>query len=616
MREAGLLDYLESALEPQQQEQQDSDSDCERGLTSQSDDSTDTRQLRRKLHLSHHAALANRHYPVRFIIHAIQVLNKLKNRDDFAKVIMCSLKALSVGTGNAEMTRQVEHAWANLRKPNGRLVQEWRIKMDSYLMLYNRHLAARGMFKDVFHYLGADSSPQMGHDYFILREERARFVPAIGEHAELPDVTVQSVTLPVTTIGWANATVEAKIVRIHHVLTLNYGDSLDEYRHTVYGAYSDQGVERGCGNMLNWFGSDRERCCDVIARLRSGELEVNSLEVDLAHFFPNLWDFTGHLHINNSALKKAITSHPHWKDLESAIRCISRFLSTQGLRKRFREFCCKTYLQKQRMKHWSGAVFNWRWEELEGILHQLLEGGMLQILIDCFDMQMLMEGKHDSDDETSVLLSSLGAALKLEHLNVRLHQIYAVCRSMGQECRWQEGCKCHEHILMQCSTSFERRKALLKAGVAEGHCPWQGRRVVENVCGHVEETARSFRDAAPSELSALYASMPEKQRGQFLLVEDKMKSVLIEEYLAKYKFYSGYPALLLRCLCLYFGKGSWKDSRSHLGSSLRWYDEISNKGECHRAIRMFFVQGSLRADTELYLRGSAPLHFSPVSSHS
>ena len=56
-----------------------------------------------------------------------------------------------------------------------------------------------------------------------------------------------------------------------------------------------------------------------------------------------------------------------------------------------------------------------------------------------------------------------------------------------------EGCPCHNDLLINCRSHKERGVALMRAGVAAGHCPWAGRRGTELVRGRLREMVQDLR---------------------------------------------------------------------------------------------------------------------------
>ena len=53
-------------------------------------------------------------------------------------------------------------------------------------------------------------------------------------------------------------------------------------------------------------------------------------------------------------------------------------------------------------------------------------------------------------------------------LILRAHVLHATCCRTGHWTRWLEGCPCHEHLLVSCTSYEERRAILIENGVEGG----------------------------------------------------------------------------------------------------------------------------------------------------
>ena len=89
--------------------------------------------------------------------------------------------------------------------------------MDRMLMIFRRAQWQRGFYRDCFFQLGADASPQLGEDYFIVLEEVLEVTrrPA-WEHQPLSVLSVETRAKPLTTLGWSEASLAKKHARLAH----------------------------------------------------------------------------------------------------------------------------------------------------------------------------------------------------------------------------------------------------------------------------------------------------------------------------------------------------------------------------------------------------------------
>ena len=97
-------------------------------------------------------------YTISQIVAACIIAHELKDQTKFADIIQHAMTFC----GLAPFTGKCPHR-SNL--------QRWSVKMDAMLMLYLQEQWKRGFYKDVSFQVGADSSPQIGEDYFVVREE-------------------------------------------------------------------------------------------------------------------------------------------------------------------------------------------------------------------------------------------------------------------------------------------------------------------------------------------------------------------------------------------------------------------------------------------------------------
>eukprot|EP00959_Pyramimonas_sp_CCMP1952_P189023 3953534-Pyramimonas_sp.AAC.1 len=169
-------------------------------------------------------------YSLEAIVSAVLISSEIANQDRFELVVKNALKY----NGSAEEPQR--------RFPNRTTLDRWRAKMDRMLMLYRRAQWDRGYYQDCFFQLGADSSPQIGEDFFIVREEVLTVKRRPGwENTPLAVLTVESRTKPLTTLGWGESGLGKKHARMAHICILEAGETHQEaYRSKMRQGYADQ----------------------------------------------------------------------------------------------------------------------------------------------------------------------------------------------------------------------------------------------------------------------------------------------------------------------------------------------------------------------------------------
>lgn len=417
-------------------------------------------------------ASGGRIWTPRAILSCISVAWSLKNTDEFQQVIVNSLDFASACTD--------QDIIAPIRFPASYTIRRWRIHVDCMTMLFRRWQFQQGVFSSTYFTLGADASPQLQHNYLIVKEE-AMQMPMVDARDTNPmrHLVVESRIKPVTTLGWGEANLEQQLVRMLHAIKLESGDCTNEYLQRVRTTYSDQGLEKDLWAAPNVYPPNQARLQELFGRLRTGQVQLQDADADDGYLFPNNLAFPGHLHVIYGAFRKAVTSMVDWPEIERHFRALATFLSKKGLRDRFAEICLQVpgrRIHKSLFRKWSGGVFTWKWDKLETFLLQLEP--VLPVLTQFWSVQDM-----GLDDDPSVEVEKVTTALNYPMLPWVVHMLLKIGRAVGKEARWQEGCHCHGSMQVHRTSRYKRKR---KRGSAVDHkCHWEGRRAVENAMGGV-----------------------------------------------------------------------------------------------------------------------------------
>ena len=148
------------------------------------------------------------------------------------------------------------------------------VKLDMMTMLFRQWEWSKGIYDNCFIYLGWDASPQLGYDYYVVREtivtmsEISRDDP---NPLRVGAVRGQHRIKPITILGWGETAIEQKLVRLIHSIRLESGLAYDKYRHRVRGNYKDQGSsDRSLGSAPNLEGD----ISDTIRGLQNGDIKL------------------------------------------------------------------------------------------------------------------------------------------------------------------------------------------------------------------------------------------------------------------------------------------------------------------------------------------------------
>ena len=184
-----------------------------------------------------------------------------------------------------------------------------------------------------------------------------------------------------------------------------------------------------------------------------------------------------------------------------------------------------------------------------------------------------------------------------------------VCRVVGREARWNEGCRCHGDCHVDESHPYPKRRRLIGGRVCEDECPWKGRHTVEHVLGRVDILSGNLQQARSEKSTQLLGRMKEMDRHKLLPAVPRIVASIVEELRFKLKFYREYPWVLLEVLAPLFG-GSVEQSESRAADALVFYDaQVQTGKRPPRGFKELFDQGaSFRSQLELYATTSLDLN--------
>ena len=325
-------------------------------------------------------------------------------------------------------------------------------------------------------YLGSDSSPQGGFDYFAIVEDVLER-PASLEHCQKSEEDFDAFggffwkrrTLPLTTLARGQGSASMKFSRLLHVLHQEQGaGNIDNYRSEVKGYLSDQGTER----HLFDFPYEKSATLNNLSRgLLSGEV---SLE-DVGHvpFLSNAFGIPGVMHILFNALESSLKTSDMWAAYEVELRAVGKIFSQKSyvdLVLHFTQNLSAT--EKQLIRSLDVAVLDWRWESIEYCAKYWKEVGPI-----------LKDKWHEGSlgDSEKKLAANIQAALASDTNRAMTLWTCVMSGAVGACSRWLEGCFCHEK-----EASFRQSRARVAKRLLERDtdlsrpgtlCPWKGKRL-------------------------------------------------------------------------------------------------------------------------------------------
>ena len=128
---------------------------------------------------------------------------------------------------------------------------------------------------------------------------------------------------------------------------------------------------------------------------------------------------------------------------------------------------------KALFKRWHGKRFDWRWENLEHLLAQLLE--VLPDFKKYYNAERMAANTKEGQFflELDVFMRQRTLTKGMQGVNF---DMLLVIFEIVWQVAWLELCPCHEQQVQACTSYQERLRVMRECGCPSGRCPWQGRR--------------------------------------------------------------------------------------------------------------------------------------------
>jgi hypothetical protein len=278
-------------------------------------------------------------YSADVMVNAIRLSCMLRNRDDMKSAVVAGLEIANTDSSLA-LARDIVGDVVPV--PSGRHLQKARVKLDCLSMLFRRSQMEAGVCRAAVRFISADSSPQMNFNYLCVHEEIVTVCICLEDAWPLK-LNLEARSLPVSTLVWGEASLERKFSRLIHVVLLESGvKGLDQWRHSVRGCLTDEGVEKHLNDVPHIASTGRDRLRDIIERLRSGEGQMAERSSTAGFFFEQSFHIPGHAHMIFGGLESAVEKLKEWSLLERCVRGLVRFFKGDGASRSF----CRTLLQE------------------------------------------------------------------------------------------------------------------------------------------------------------------------------------------------------------------------------------------------------------------------------
>lgn len=548
-------------------------------------------------------------WPAQVLFAALRIASKLRDMSDLPSVVLDAVRLTSSSTEAAEISSRIDRG--ELVIPGRNTLSRSRQKLDILAMLWERRLK-----EDFFmiRYMAADSSPQMGVNYFAIREDTLLIPrPSVSSGSDDGDLRLAFARMtredaqkhfrtflwPLTSLGAGAASLSHKLRNFMHAVMLHTGSSDDyrDYRYSVYGGSSDQSTESKLWNSAFYAEPTFERLMNIASDLRAGHIAADSDAVTDRYLHPRALFLPEHIHILSNALETAVKLVPEWKRFESSMKAIANLLNKVAYRERFIECCLKDADAPTRalFDGFSRRPLDWRWEYLALFLSRVCP--VLPHLSRYFDVRKIVRGAGDDEPEwdTSVL-DGVKEALAWDVFPALAEMFRIVSKAVKREIDWLELCPCHPPK----PTSRGRAGGgVLPSGEP---CVWRGRRSYELANGYVDQMLANIRTATSDRLTELVLTLEPARQVVVLHGLDVARHSLQEELQEKLlPIWKTLPCSLLGM----FDPDVEASRRAARQSRAEWAATV-RKDRVHRVAREFF-QGPAGQELDAFCDTDVPL---------
>ena len=317
---------------------------------------------------------------------------------------------------------------------------------------------------DCWRYVDPDSSPQLGYNWLVLREDRFTF-PHL-EYDGVDKVCAAEFNKAYSTrmcllsvIGRGRGTLVAKAFKMSsiHKMESKDEDMEQRLREQVYGLTADQGTEKGCADIDS-----------LQPRPHDGHFALSPK----SRMYPNALYMPEHLHIIFNALQHAVEALPTYRHWLNRLRSVERFLPDKSIRRLFMATCMEGHPEQQRLKSYSTVHIDWRWEMLSRALDQLIP--IAHLLRERFDLNKLLSKVEDGTKVDAEILREAHSALQIQHFLQCCEMVRSVWHVLERAAHRLEGCECHRSIWISKAGSAAKKRRL-QAETGYDHCYLKGR---------------------------------------------------------------------------------------------------------------------------------------------
>ena len=430
--------------------------------------------------------------------------------------------------------------------PSRTTLRRAQLRLDTAFMLTQKQATVSA--GPVIRFSWADSSPQVGRDWLIIKERipldalihttcacnelvRAGAALTRDERSGFNMVLAQNVrerVLPPVAMGSGKTGIEHKVAAMLHALALESADSrtLDGALNSIVSFTTDLGTEAKISDFT------------VLAKeelmppwMASGMLQPDGLDAEVepvegpTFLMPNAVVVPGSLHLLHSVARGMAASLQGWEAFFNELKVLEALLVSRHRRERFLATCVQGTRHEARLgdfHSFSATLYESRWNDVINFIravHDLVpmvKAAWSQRAYESAGERAARapaagddgggEGGGAADDprrgfDAAQLTQVLQGPLFFANMKMVLC-LQSVTKDLAA---WMEGCPCHEHLLVGTTAHFQRKALSAEFRAVRDTCPLAGCRAPELAAGRLEQQFARINALALAELMAAVA---------------------------------------------------------------------------------------------------------------
>jgi hypothetical protein len=537
-------------------------------------------------------------YEPRVILHCLAFENCLKASARLSDALIAASGVLF----NSDPDGPFAQAVSATDLPSEGRLREASVRLQLFSMLYQQLQFPDFVF---WRYLNPDSSPQLGWDWLVMREDIWQFgrdLFGCAEQIVSADLNKHYIgrTSSLSTLarGRSGLIKKSHNISTQHKLVSDSEQSYDLLRSQVYGITSDMGTEKGV--------------CDISTMRPIIGRGENKFDVSAGMQYPNALYMVEHLHVIFSALEHGVEKVDGMKAWLKKINTLERFLSDKSLRRLFIANCMLGHPDAHLFLNFSHVSIDWRWESLVKGLDQLIP--LLPLLVEFYDKDKMCAS--DAGKSEAVLLTEVAEVLPEEFFLEISEAVRVQGTLLERTAHRLEGCECHREIWTS-RASFKRKQQIMLQRHGYKHCFMKGRQAVWFQIDGLPALCNQLMQCTSDLLQRRLSGMGPDERHRLVRKMSALGEGIREEVMDKLAFHFELPYNSVR---IYLGElvpSRLEEARGYADECCDAYDKCVADGRRNRlhrvAHRIFDPNNECRQQLDKFRTSDLALKAYPVA---